>query len=303
LFDHLLRRTVTTKPEAVNAPPRHVAIVMDGNGRWANKRLMPRVFGHKFGVDALVRIIDACGERGIEYLTVFAFSSENWRRPPDEVSGLLNLVFVAVSKYLTRMAEKGVRIRIIGDRASVSDQVRAAWDLAESRTAHNRGITVTVAFNYGGRWDIVQAVKRAVAAGLTADQIDEQRLASFMSLAGAPELDFFIRTGGEERISNFLLWQVAYAELYFTDCLWPDFDERALDVALADYARRDRRFGGVKTDVPAAAAVQPVAAAAAVTPVPAGLMPPVLHLQPVGDLAVTAVSADDELGSTPVRRA
>ncbi|MFM2065154.1 MAG: hypothetical protein RLZZ584_63 [Pseudomonadota bacterium] len=229
-------------------------MVMDGNGRWANKRLMPRVFGHKFGVDALVRIIDACGDRGIEYLTVFAFSSENWKRPQDEVSGLLNLVFVAVSKYLARMAERGVRIRIIGDRAAVSEQVRAAWDEAERRTAHNRGLTVTVAFNYGGRWDIVQATRRAIAAGLGADEIDEQRLGSFMSLAGTPDPDLFIRTGGEARISNFLLWQIAYAELYFTDCLWPDFDEAALDAALADYARRDRRYGGVKVDLPAPAA-------------------------------------------------
>jgi undecaprenyl diphosphate synthase len=303
LFDHLLRRAVSSRPEG-NGTPRHVAIVMDGNGRWANKRLMPRVFGHKFGVDALVRIIDACGERGIEYLTVFAFSSENWKRPADEVSGLLNLVFVAVSKYLARMAEKGVRIRIIGDRASVSEQVRGAWDLAEQRTAHNRGITVTVAFNYGGRWDIVQAVKRAMAAGITPEQMDEARLASFMSLAGTPELDFFIRTGGEARISNFLLWQVAYAELYFTDCLWPDFDERALDVALADYARRDRRFGGVKTDVApdlvADAAAQPAALRAAA----AGAGPaPVLQLQPVDTLAVSAVAADDALVPPPGLRA
>jgi undecaprenyl diphosphate synthase len=271
LFDHLLRRVVTSKTD-VAAVPRHVAIVMDGNGRWANKRLMPRVFGHKFGVDALVHIIDACGDRGIEYLTVFAFSSENWRRPQDEVSGLMNLVFVAVSKYLARMAERGVRIRIIGDRAAVSDQVRAAWDLAEQRTAHNRGLTVTVAFNYGGRWDIVQAARRAMTAGVTAEQLDEACLSSHMSMADAPDPDFFIRTGGEVRISNFLLWQLAYAECYFTDCLWPDFDEAALDAALADYARRDRRFGGVKHDVPALATTAPALAEAH-----SGDAPPAAH--------------------------
>jgi undecaprenyl diphosphate synthase len=248
LFDHLLRRVVTSKTE-VAAMPRHVAIVMDGNGRWANKRLMPRVFGHKYGVDALVRIIDACGERGIEYLTVFAFSSENWRRPQDEVSGLMNLVFVAVSKYLARMAERGVRIRIIGDRAAVSEQVRSAWDMAEQRTAHNRGLTVTVAFNYGGRWDIAQAARSALRAGVTPEQLDESVLSRYMSMADAPDPDLFIRTGGELRISNFLLWQVAYSEFHFTDCLWPDFDETALDAALADYARRDRRYGGLKQDL------------------------------------------------------
>lgn len=244
--------------EPSRSVPRHVAVVMDGNGRWANKRLMPRVVGHKFGVDALVRVIDACADRGIEYLTVFAFSSENWKRPQDEVSGLMSLIMVAVSKYLARMAERGVRIRIIGDRARVSDKVQAAWDEAESRTAANRRITVSVAFNYGGRWDVVQACQRAVAAGLRPEQIDEAALSRYMSLAYAPDPDLFIRTGGEVRISNFLLWQVAYSELVFTDCLWPDFDERALDAALAEYARRDRRFGRVKTDVSATGEFVPV---------------------------------------------
>ena len=222
---------------------------MDGNGRWANKRLMPRIVGHKYGVDALVRIIDACADRGIEYLTVFAFSSENWRRPQDEVSGLMNLVMVAVSKYLERMAARGVRIRIIGDRSAVSDQVRDAWRKAEELTAANQRITLTVAFNYGGRWDIVQACQQALRDGLRPEDLDEARLSQYMSLAYAPDPDLFIRTGGEVRISNFLLWQVAYSELYFTDCLWPEFDERALDAALAEYAARDRRYGAVKTDI------------------------------------------------------
>jgi len=235
--------------ETERSIPRHVAIVMDGNGRWANRRLMPRVVGHKFGVDALVRTIHSCADRGVEYLTVFAFSSENWKRPEEEVSGLMNLVLVAVSKYLARMAEDGVRIRIIGDRSVVSPKVRAAWDHAEELTRNNSRITVSVAFNYGGRWDIVQACQQALRDGLTPDQLDEQRLGRYMSMAYAPDPDLFIRTGGEVRISNFLLWQVAYSELYFSDCLWPDFDDRALDAAFADFARRDRRFGGVKTDV------------------------------------------------------
>ena len=226
--------------------PRHVAIVMDGNGRWAKKRFMPRFFGHKQGVDSLVRCVQACSDRGVEYLTVFAFSSENWKRPEEEISGLLGLVLVAVSKYLRKLAEKGVRIRIVGDRAAVNDKVRAAWDEAEGATAHNSRITLSVAFNYGGRWDIVQACRQAVAQGLQPEQIDEHKLSSLMALAHAPDPDLFIRTGGEVRISNFLLWQVAYAELYFTECLWPDFDEAQLDAALAAYAGRERRFGDVR---------------------------------------------------------
>jgi undecaprenyl diphosphate synthase len=228
--------------------PRHVAVVMDGNGRWAKNRFMPRFFGHKQGVDALVRTVQACADRGIEYLTVFAFSSENWKRPTEEVSGLMSLVLVAVSKYLAKLAKEGVRIRIVGDRSAVSDKVRSAWDQAESATAHNRRITLSVAFNYGGRWDIVQACRQAMVAGLDPAQLDEARLSSFMAMAFAPDPDLFIRTGGEVRISNFLLWQVAYSELYFTDCLWPDFGETELDAALRAFASRDRRFGGVKTD-------------------------------------------------------
>jgi undecaprenyl diphosphate synthase len=226
--------------------PRHVAIVMDGNGRWAKRRYMPRFFGHKQGVDALVRCVQACSDRGIEYLTVFAFSSENWKRPEEEINGLLGLVLVAVSKYLTKLADKGVRIRIVGDRSAVTDKVRAAWDEAERRTANNTGIVLSVAFNYGGRWDVVQACRELIDAGVPAAEVDERALSSRMALAHAPDPDLFIRTGGEVRISNFLLWQVAYSELYFTDCLWPDFDEAQLDAALAAFAARERRFGDVK---------------------------------------------------------
>lgn len=226
---------------------------MDGNGRWASQRLLPRFFGHKRGVDALVRTVQACADRGVEYLTVFAFSSENWKRPSDEVSGLMALVLVAVSKYLTKLASEGVRIRIVGDRALVSDKVRAAWDRAESLTADNDRITLSVAFNYGGRWDIVQACRRAIASGVPADRLDEDALSQYMSMSYAPDPDLFIRTGGEVRVSNFLLWQVAYSELVFSDCLWPDFGEAELDAAIAAFAGRDRRFGGVTPPQPALA--------------------------------------------------
>jgi undecaprenyl diphosphate synthase len=231
--------------------PRHVAIVMDGNGRWARKRFMPRVYGHKVGVDALVRTVQACAERGIEYLSVFAFSSENWKRPSDEVSGLMNLVLVAVSKYLAKLAGEGVRIRIVGDRNAVSDKLRAAWEEAEHATAHNTRITLSVAFNYGGRWDVVQACRRIVAAGTPPERIDEALLSRHLTMSYAPDPDLFIRTGGEIRLSNFMLWQTAYSELYFTHCLWPDFGDSELDAALAAYAQRDRRFGEVRDSQPA----------------------------------------------------
>ena len=217
---------------------------MDGNGRWAKKRFMPRFFGHKQGVDALVRTVRACADRGIEYMTVFAFSSENWKRSSDEVSGLMGLVLVAVSKYLTKLADEGVRIRIVGDRAAVSEKVREAWDHAEGVTTHNKRITLSVAFNYGGRWDIVQATRRAMADGIRAQDLDEDALSKRMAMHFAPDPDLFIRTGGEVRISNFLLWQVAYSELYFTDCLWPDFGPEQIDAAIASYRDRERRYGG-----------------------------------------------------------
>ena len=229
--------------------PRHVAVVMDGNGRWARKRYMPRFFGHKQGVDALVRAVNTFADRGVHYLTVFAFSSENWKRPTEEVSGLMSLVLVAVSKYLGKMAGDGVRIRIVGDRSAVSDKLRKAWEHAEHITQHNTRITLSVAFNYGGRWDVVQACRDAIVQGLKPEQVDEAWLSSHMALSFAPDPDLFIRTGGEMRISNFLLWQAAYSELFFTDCLWPDFDEAEIDAALAAYAQRDRRFGGIQATI------------------------------------------------------
>jgi len=220
---------------------------MDGNGRWAKKRFMPRFFGHKQGVDALVRTVLACADRGVEYLTVFAFSSENWKRPTEEVSGLMGLVLVAVAKYLSKLAEHGVRIKIVGDRNEVSDKLRQAWEQAESSTQHNTRITLSVAFNYGGRWDIVQACRQAIADGIAPGDLTEASLNRYMALSHAPDPDLFIRTGGEIRISNFLLWQVAYSELVFSDCLWPEFGDAELDAALAEYARRDRRFGAVES--------------------------------------------------------
>ncbi|WP_119154381.1 polyprenyl diphosphate synthase [Caldimonas tepidiphila] len=235
-----------TNSSSSSVVPRHVAIVMDGNGRWASKRFMPRVVGHKHGVDALVRTVRACADRGIEYLTVFAFSSENWKRPNDEVSGLMSLVLDTVAKHLAGLAEEGVRILIVGDRSAVSDKVRSAWERAEQATRHNARITLSVAFNYGGRWDVMQACRQALAAGLAPEQLTEEQLGRYMALSHAPDPDLFIRTGGEVRISNFLLWQVAYSELFFTECLWPDFGEAELDAALDDFRRRDRRFGGVQ---------------------------------------------------------
>ncbi len=239
-------------PQDRPAPPRHVAIVMDGNGRWAKKRFLPRFFGHKAGVDALVKVVQACIDRDIEHLTVFAFSSENWKRPSDEVSGLMGLVLAAVSRYLAKMGAMGVRIRIIGDRDAVSDKLRNAWNEAESSTLHNTKLTLNVAFNYGGRWDIVQACRQAIAAGVPASELTEARLSEFMALRHSPDPDLFIRTGGEVRISNFLLWQAAYTEFVFSDCLWPEFGERELDAAIAAFHERDRRFGGVKDTAVAA---------------------------------------------------
>lgn len=229
--------------------PRHVAVVMDGNGRWARRRHMPRFFGHKHGVDVLVRAVNAFADRGVEYLTVFAFSSENWKRPSEEVTGLMSLVLVAVSKYLTKFAEDGVRVRIVGDRSAVSEKLRQAWEHAEELTRHNTRITLAVAFSYGGRWDVVQACRQALMEGVKPEDLDEAWLSRHMALSFAPDPDLFIRTGGEMRISNFLLWQAAYSELVFTDCLWPDFGEAEIDAALAVYARRDRRFGGLQPGV------------------------------------------------------
>jgi undecaprenyl diphosphate synthase len=222
------------------AVPRHIAIVMDGNGRWASQRYLPRIAGHKQGVDALRRMVTACAHRGIQVLTVFAFSSENWKRPAEEVSGLMDLLVMALGREVNQLQRDGVRLHFLGARSGLSETVVQGLQEAERRTADNRRFVLNVCFNYGGRWDIVDAASRLAERGTP---ITEETLSQAMAMAHAPDPDLLIRTGGEMRISNFLLWQCAYSELYFSDKLWPDFDEAALDKALQDYASRQRRFG------------------------------------------------------------
>ena len=229
--------------------PRHIAIIMDGNGRWAKRRLMPRVAGHRKGVEALRGVIRGCAERGVSHLTVFAFSSENWRRPQEEVTLLMELFMRALENEVARLHENDIRFRVIGDLSGFSARIQALIRDAEALTRDNTRLTFTVAANYGGRWDIVQAVKKLMAAGVAPEALDEAALAQQLSMAEAPEPDLFIRTGGEQRISNFLLWQLAYTELYFTDALWPDFDAAALDAAIASYRARERRFGRTSEQV------------------------------------------------------
>jgi undecaprenyl diphosphate synthase len=237
---------MTTKPE-IAAVPRHVAIVMDGNGRWAKARHRPRSFGHNAGRKAVREAIEACMREGVQALTLFAFSSENWQRPQEEVGALMELFVRALDKEVDELHSHGVRLRFIGELSAFDEPLRMRMQASMTRTAGNDKLHVNIAVNYGGRWDIVQAARqaaRAVARGeLQADAIDEARLDQWMSLADLPPLDLFIRTGGEYRISNFLLWQAAYAEFHFTDTLWPDFDQACLHRAIEDYARRERRYG------------------------------------------------------------
>lgn len=234
--------TITIPP--VGAVPRHVAIIMDGNGRWAKKRFLPRVGGHKRGLEAVRTVTEACVNQGVQYLTLFAFSSENWRRPKDEVSFLMELFVIALEQEVAKLHENRIRLKIVGDLSSFEPRLRRMIAEAQGLTAHNQGLTLTIAANYGGRWDILQGVNR-----MTADLAQppggyrEAHLAPYLSMAYAPEPDLFIRTGGEQRISNFLLWQLAYTEFYFTDELWPDFDELSLKRAIDSYRVRERRFG------------------------------------------------------------
>jgi undecaprenyl diphosphate synthase len=225
--------------------PRHVAIIMDGNGRWANRRFLPRVAGHARGVENVRQTVRACAERGVEFLTLFAFSSENWRRPAEEVSFLMQLFMRSLQQEVDKLHENGVRFRVIGDLAPFEAPLRSLIANAERLTAGNRRLTLTVAANYGGRWDLLQAMHRMLAANpeRAAGNFGEADLAPYLALGDAPEPDLFIRTGGEQRISNFLLWQLAYTELYFTDLPWPEFDAAALDAAIASFQRRERRFG------------------------------------------------------------
>lgn len=225
---------------SISPVPHHVAIVMDGNGRWATRRFLPRIAGHKQGVDSLTRCVRACVDRGIGVLTVFAFSSENWNRPQEEVSGLLELLVLALSREVPRMSAQGVRIHFIGDRQRFSPRVQAGLAQAELSTSANHKLIFNVCFNYGGRWDIAQAAQKLVSRG---EPITELSLDRAMALAHVPDPDLLIRTGGELRISNFLLWQAAYSELFFSCKLWPDFDEVALDEAIAVFNTRERRFG------------------------------------------------------------
>ncbi|MBI2396487.1 MAG: di-trans,poly-cis-decaprenylcistransferase [Xanthomonadales bacterium] len=233
---------------AVQRLPRHVAIVMDGNGRWAEARHRPRSFGHHEGVKAVRASVEACIRRHIPTLTLFAFSSENWKRPEEEVGTLMELFMKAMDREVDELVANGVSLRFIGERAAFAAPIRERMDRCEERAPASTRLQLNIAANYGGRWDIVQAargVARAVAAGeLDAARIDESVFDAYTCLADLPPLDLFIRTGGETRVSNFLLWQLAYAELWFSDVLWPDFDAGTLDAALADYARRERRFGG-----------------------------------------------------------
>ncbi|WP_374482893.1 polyprenyl diphosphate synthase [Zoogloea sp.] len=230
-------------PEAAKIP-RHIAIIMDGNGRWARKRLMPRVAGHAKGVDALREVIRTCLDRGVEYLTVFAFSSENWRRPKDEVSFLMQLFVKSLRLEIERIHRNNMRLHVVGDLARFDQALIDLIRESEALTAGNTGMHLTICANYGGRWDVMQAVEKMLAAspGVTGGFAEED-LAPHLALSFCPEPDLFIRTGGEQRISNFMLWQLAYSELYFTDKLWPEFGEAALDEAILSYQQRERRFG------------------------------------------------------------
>ena len=223
-----------------SAVPRHVAVVMDGNGRWAKKRFLPRLAGHKQGLESLRRCVRHCIERGVRVLTVFAFSSENWNRPAEEVSGLMNLLAGALAREVPSLHQEGVQLHFVGERSSLSDKVVAGFLQAEALTASNDRLVLNVCFNYGGRWDIAQAAASLAAQGIA---ITESSLNAALAMTHVPDPDLLIRTGGEYRISNFLLWQAAYSELYFSPALWPDFDAAELDAAIAEYARRERRFG------------------------------------------------------------
>jgi len=238
------------------AVPRHVAIIMDGNGRWATSRRLPRVAGHAKGVEAVRATVEACARRGVEFLTLFAFSSENWRRPADEVSVLMRLFISALEREVTQLQKNGIRLRVVGELAAFEPRLRELVAQAEARTAGNTRMTLTIAANYGGRWDILQAVQAALREqpelGRRPELFCEEALSSRLAMAYAPEPDLFIRTGGEQRISNFLLWQLAYTELYFTDAYWPDFDAAALDRAIESFAARERRFGRTSAQVTAA---------------------------------------------------
>ncbi|KPJ94678.1 MAG: UDP pyrophosphate synthase [Gammaproteobacteria bacterium SG8_11] len=227
--------------------PRHIAIIMDGNGRWAKQRNQPRFFGHKAGVEAVRDVVKACAQNGVEVLTLFAFSSENWRRPQKEVSLLMELLYAALTREVSKLNDNNVRLRIIGDRSVFSEKLQKRLHESEQFTENNTGLILVVAVNYGGRWDITQAAQqvaqKALSGELQASDITPELIGQHVSLADLPEPDLFIRTGGEQRVSNFLLWQLAYTELFFTETLWPDFSTAKLDEAILSFSKRQRRFG------------------------------------------------------------
>ncbi len=235
--------------------PQHVAIIMDGNGRWARSRGLPRPAGHRASLKVVRRVVEECMHRQVRYLTLFAFSSENWRRPPDEVGMLMNLFLDALVREIADLHRNNVRLRFIGDRTNLGRELLERMVAAEALTGGNQGLNLMVAVAYGGRWDIVQACRSAAAdaaAGkLRAEEVDEEYIAAHLALAGIPDPDLMIRTGGEKRISNFLLWNLAYTELYFSDVLWPEFSTAHLDAAFEFFARRERRFGKTSAQVAA----------------------------------------------------
>ena len=224
--------------------PTHIAVIMDGNGRWARKRFLPRVAGHKRGVEIVRSLVKTCAKRDVKFLTLFAFSSENWRRPDDEVSFLMGLFMDALKREVAKLHENNIKLLLIGDRSRFNAVLVAQIEASEQLTAGNTGLTLTIAANYGGRWDILQAAnKMMLEHPKQAGQFSEEDLTPHLAMHYAPEPDLFIRTGGEKRVSNFLLWQLAYTEFYFTDTLWPDFDDEAFQVAIGSYQQRERRFG------------------------------------------------------------
>ena len=242
-----------SRPSQQTPLPRHVAVIMDGNGRWARKRHLPRFAGHRAGLESVRTLVRACLSRNIPVLTLFAFSSENWRRPQEEVGLLMNLFMTALDREVRKLHDNGVRLRIIGERTAFAPELQERIAAAEALTAENTALTLVVAANYGGRWDIAQAARslaEAVASGeMAAEDVDAEQLSRRLSLADLPEPDLFIRTGGEQRVSNFLIWQLAYTELYFTPLPWPDFDEAAFQQALSSYTSRERRFGRTSEQV------------------------------------------------------
>lgn len=227
--------------------PRHLAVIMDGNGRWATKRYLPRTAGHIRGVQAVRRVVEACGKMGVEYLTLFAFSSENWRRPTDEVTLLMRLFIQTLEKQVDKLNEQGVRLRVVGDLTAFEPRLQHLIHDAQVRTEHNSALHLTIAANYGGRWDVLQAMRKALVEhpelAHNPDALEESMLSEHLAMAFAPEPDLFIRTGGEQRISNFMIWQLAYTELYFSDDFWPDFGSKQLKTAFEWYRSRERRFG------------------------------------------------------------